>query len=366
MPPADIPKLIEGAYAAALDDSLWYGWSERMISEFRAQGALFWVLDTSRRDIRRSHVIFPRADVGRVLDEYYGGLIDYDFRLKKVACSRASEIFSDRDGVEHHYTEADEFVGWQLDRVKTRHYLAATVVLGEGLKVGVSVHRTPQAGAFSAEDRRQIEAMFGQFGQAVRLGVQHNRLLQEAWWEGVQSQSRDAAILLDERGKVLRVSPASERAMGALGIKSGRLCAKDPSAHAALQAAVARAIEPSGALAGSVTLKHAEGLGCLQLIVSPLSRERRFLAPFEAAAIVHLIDPAAAKPVEQAAIGALFGLTPAEARLAAALAGGDTLSQAAARYAVSIGTVRTQLKSIFGKMGINRQQDLILRLSSLR
>jgi hypothetical protein len=101
LPKADLPKLIEGAYAAALDESLWYGWSELMISEFEAQGALFWVLDTWRRDIRRSHVIFPKADVGRVLHEYYGGLIDYDFRLKKVAHSPASEIFSDRDGLEH-------------------------------------------------------------------------------------------------------------------------------------------------------------------------------------------------------------------------------------------------------------------------
>jgi DNA-binding CsgD family transcriptional regulator len=301
-----------------------------------------------------------------VLDEYYGGLIDFDFRLKKVAHSPASEIFSDRDGLEHRYAEADEFVSWQLDRTKTRHYLAATVVLGEGLKVGVSVHRTPHAGAFSGEDRRQIETMFGQFRQAVRLGVKHNRLLQEAWWDGVQSQSRDAAFLLDERGKVLRATAQAERALGALGIKAGRLCASDPATNAALQTAVARAIEPSGAIAGSVRVLAGEGLGCLQLIVSPLSRERRFLAPFEAAAIVHLIDLAAAKPVDEAAVAELFGLTPAEARLAAAIASGETLAEAAARYGVAVGTARTQLKSIFGKMGINRQQDLILRLSILR
>jgi DNA-binding CsgD family transcriptional regulator len=79
-----------------------------------------------------------------------------------------------------------------------------------------------------------------------------------------------------------------------------------------------------------------------------------------------LIDPAAARPVNPSAIAALFGLTPAEARLAAALSGGDTVSQAAGRYGVSVGTVRAQLKSIFGKMGVNRQQDLILRLASLR
>jgi DNA-binding CsgD family transcriptional regulator len=127
---------------------------------------------------------------------------------------------------------------------------------------------------------------------------------------------------------------------------------------------VGRAVQADGAIGGSLKLAVGEGLKCLQLTVSPLARRRRFLAPFEAAAIVHINDPAARRTIEGTALIHLFGLTAAEARLAAALAEGETITGAAARFGVSVGTLRTQLKSIFAKVGVNRQQDLILRLAA--
>ena len=58
-------------------------------------------------------------------------------------------------------------------------------------------------------------------------------------------------------------------------------------------------------------------------------------------------------------IGELYGLTPAESGLAVALAKGLSLEEYSQRKGVSVGTVRIQLKSIFSKMNITRQQDLV-------
>ncbi|MCW4630444.1 MULTISPECIES: helix-turn-helix transcriptional regulator [Marinomonas] len=58
-------------------------------------------------------------------------------------------------------------------------------------------------------------------------------------------------------------------------------------------------------------------------------------------------------------IGPLYGLTPAESRLAIALANGLSLEEYSLEKGVSIGTVRIQLKSIFSKMDITRQQELV-------
>jgi DNA-binding CsgD family transcriptional regulator len=58
-------------------------------------------------------------------------------------------------------------------------------------------------------------------------------------------------------------------------------------------------------------------------------------------------------------IGELFGLTPAEGALAAALGEGLTLQDYAERHGVSVGTVRIQLKSIFTKTGATRQPELV-------
>jgi pimeloyl-ACP methyl ester carboxylesterase/DNA-binding CsgD family transcriptional regulator len=60
-----------------------------------------------------------------------------------------------------------------------------------------------------------------------------------------------------------------------------------------------------------------------------------------------------------------FGLTPAEARLAACLKDGLSLKEAAEKLGLSVNTVRNQVKSVFEKLGVNRQSDLIRHLTEL-
>ena len=58
-------------------------------------------------------------------------------------------------------------------------------------------------------------------------------------------------------------------------------------------------------------------------------------------------------------IQALLGLTPAEAKLAAALAGGVSLKHYSRRSGISHNTTRNQLKSIFEKTGVSSQAELV-------
>jgi DNA-binding CsgD family transcriptional regulator len=56
---------------------------------------------------------------------------------------------------------------------------------------------------------------------------------------------------------------------------------------------------------------------------------------------------------------ALFDLTPAEARVASLLIDGKSINAISETNAVSLNTVRTQLKSVFQKTGVDRQVDLV-------
>jgi DNA-binding CsgD family transcriptional regulator len=58
-------------------------------------------------------------------------------------------------------------------------------------------------------------------------------------------------------------------------------------------------------------------------------------------------------------LGRLYGLTPAEVRLAEAIVGGDRPAEAAKRFGVTLGTVRNQLKAVFAKTGARNQADLV-------
>jgi len=58
-------------------------------------------------------------------------------------------------------------------------------------------------------------------------------------------------------------------------------------------------------------------------------------------------------------LGREWGLTATEARLAIHLADGGTVGGYASVYGVAKGTVRTQLKAVFAKTGVNRQSALL-------
>jgi DNA-binding CsgD family transcriptional regulator len=60
-----------------------------------------------------------------------------------------------------------------------------------------------------------------------------------------------------------------------------------------------------------------------------------------------------------------FGLTPAEARLAAELASGDAVEDAASRLGITKETARNHLKAIFQKTEVHRQSELVALLARL-
>jgi DNA-binding CsgD family transcriptional regulator len=61
----------------------------------------------------------------------------------------------------------------------------------------------------------------------------------------------------------------------------------------------------------------------------------------------------------------LFGLTPAEARVAALIGSGLSPRQAAEKLGISEGNVRTTLKHVFTKVGVSRQSELAVLLTKL-
>lgn len=96
----------------------------------------------------------------------------------------------------------------------------------------------------------------------------------------------------------------------------------------------------------------------LVLHVMPIRRAARDV--FSGASSIVIATPVAAHtPPSTELIGALFDLTPAEARAARALADGADIADCARRFGLSAGTVRTQVKSAMAKTGTHRQVDFV-------
>jgi DNA-binding CsgD family transcriptional regulator len=81
--------------------------------------------------------------------------------------------------------------------------------------------------------------------------------------------------------------------------------------------------------------------------------------------LILVVDPDSQVHFARDAFAKLFGLSPAECRLAVALLNGLQLEVAAGELRISYETARTTLKRIFQKTGTDRQAELVVLLAKI-
>lgn len=78
--------------------------------------------------------------------------------------------------------------------------------------------------------------------------------------------------------------------------------------------------------------------------------------------LVTLFDPAQVRAFDPFALASLFGLTPAQSRVAAGLAEGRTPQEMALASGTSLATVRAHLHKVLQRMGLRRSAELVRML----
>ena len=76
-------------------------------------------------------------------------------------------------------------------------------------------------------------------------------------------------------------------------------------------------------------------------------------------------DPDEDAPVIEDMLSDAFGLSHAEAAVAARIWQGDSVSEAANALSISPNTVKTHLKVVFEKIGVDRQAGLVRKIAML-
>jgi DNA-binding CsgD family transcriptional regulator len=168
-------------------------------------------------------------------------------------------------------------------------------------------------------------------------------------------------LVVDAAGRVLTSNAAASAVLEAgrgLTLHEGAVRCTAPGKQRALLGLLAAACAPDMARAAGML-----SLGALCGRASPVV----VALPARGHALLVLIDPARDKTaIEPHLLEALFGLTPAEARVVGHLATGLALEQVCALLGISVATGRTHLRHVFDKTGTERQGELIsLVLSSL-
>lgn len=239
------------------------------------------------------------------------------------------------------------------------HNCQIVLIREQNVLVRASVTRTRQQGPFDADALKVFRVLAPLLQSAVRAHVSMELTETTASLRALDA-IQAPAFVLNQRGQIIATSArAAALVESGVGVRliAGRLVLQDPAAMEALEQGL-RALETSAAYPFEVA-----NAGYV-LDVQPLPSERDHfgLGPAAIAVMRQPQTPAASRAVLQHT----FALTPAEAAVADALARGARVKDIAHRRRVSLPTVRSQVQSAYGKLGVRRQAELVALVHKLR
>jgi DNA-binding CsgD family transcriptional regulator/PAS domain-containing protein len=282
---------------------------------------------------------------------------DRDFIVDQMILSEAE---MDRDPVYQWYGEHGlrYFVGSMLPEMDT-------------MRAAWSLQRTraeghaqqPQIEAFLIIKRHlshalQLAAKLGTLEQQCRFGM---RLLDALPY---------AVFALDGSGRIVFMNTLADHLVehgDGLLAEGTHLACRLPGQQPLLDRLVATALvaDPGSVRGGWVRIHRASGRRPYLALVSHLAGGEELIDEFRPRLLVIVTDPDRSTVPDEQALRDLYGLTEAEARVAAQLAAGHSVQSAAAVLRQSPETLRFHLKHIFRKLGVSRQQDLVRILTEI-
>lgn len=233
-----------------------------------------------------------------------------------------------------------------------------------GVQSTLNVTRPRHRGQFAGPDLELARRLHPHIIRAFNLSRRFAEL--GAFSEGLietLDRSLHGVFLLDGAGRVGHANVVAEgflKERDGLCLVGGRLsaCRSEPARE--LEALIGKAARSDGAsrAGGSMALATPSRSLPLSLIIAPLRTDRPTAQPSPAVLVcVTDLEAGVSLPIQK--LSNLFGLTPAEGRVALALFEGATPRETAEQFGVSPNTVRVQIARIFEKTGTNRQAELI-------
>lgn len=227
----------------------------------------------------------------------------------------------------------------------------------------LNIARTAKQGSFEASHIAAAKTIRPHIARAFWLSMKLAEKAQfgDGIFQGLE-QASFGVLLLDSAGRVTYTNSMADsilRERNGLRCESRALSACRSDTTATLHKLIAEAVATEGSKrGGSCSIRRPSGLP-LSVTVVPLRGGRRLLFEASPSAIVCVFDPAASAAVSPKHLRELFGLSPAEARVAVKLLDGLDQKEIAAALGISFFTVRAHLSQIYQKSNTNRQAEFV-------
>jgi DNA-binding CsgD family transcriptional regulator len=258
-----------------------------------------------------------------------------------------------------------DYAAW-IHKYEIENVCLSPLLRQDDMLVGLAVVRSRRLGLYDDQEKRAYAAIAAHARAAVRtqmaiesqsLGLVHSLL----------DAMSAAAFVCDGSGRIRAMSPRGEALLAGgrwLKVARGRLTTRNDAYGRrfdyGLAAASGMDLTAPHRPPDAMVLRDDQGGDYLHLEFTAIPGEHRRFG-LSAMVIARTMRQETRRTAELAR--QLFNQTPAEAMVAAHLAAGRGPQSIAEETGKSIGTIRTQIRSIFDKAGVQSQLELVAALT---
>ncbi len=292
-------------------------------------------------------------------DQFYGA---FDPRRRFVEQARIGQFVNcDEHLSEQEVSRSEFFQDFQIP-AGFRYLMGVRLARPNSDEIFLGLLRARDRTPYTQEERAAAAGMAGHLQRAINL------------WQDARVLHRDAALgtelmeqlglavfALDRHSRVVFVNAAAESALRAttsLKLEHGRLVASTAADNAGLQAAIGRVAKTRQG--ESLALPATSGAPpdvFLSITMLPAADTRAVFG--HATMLITARQRGTAPLVTARQLRQAFGLTTAEAAVAEALISGKTADEYASSAAVSVATVRSQMRMIYEKTHTRSQTEAV-------
>jgi DNA-binding CsgD family transcriptional regulator len=357
----DLEGLISAIYDAVSDAARWPLFLEAFRRATRAKTAAFFIQDPLREEFSMSCQIGVSLEDQRLYFEKYAADDPWNIASENapegaVAPSQSLvpvEVMERSAVYREYYAPRGLHCG-----------MGGCVLKSDTGRSIITIVRGMEEGLCGDEELSLLRALLPHLRRAAVLHGQFARMRSEL---AALTQHLDRLphgfALTDGKGKVFYSNAAAKEILSnedGLSLDLGAIRASRPEDHAALRRMLSDCAEDPNSPARRIAIARPSGSISYWLLLVPSPRPATIRLGADGPSVaVLLMNPDYMPEPDPSMLRELFSLTPAEARLAAALVEGQNLEEAAVSLAITIETARTHLRRIFSKTSTNRQGELI-------
>jgi len=277
------------------------------------------------------------------------------------------EVLSMQDYVGEQALLNSPFYKLYLEPRRAIHVMGVDLRAGSGFEARLRFTRQLGDEPFGVEDCARCQRLVPHLRQALMLFDELETSRSEfAVYSGAIEQFSVGAIILDHDNNVLRYNAVARSLFAqndGLALGGRRIRLGTPSQDHDLRQhlkAVRRGVASGGPAAPLIMrLSRPSGKRDLVMVIKAIRTPAYMQTGAAPALSLFISDPERPTSVESDALQEMFGLTPMEARISAALANGVAPPDVAAELSIAPNTVRSHLRSVFAKLGVQRQSQLV-------